>query len=283
VVLLTSQTATTVIAWQTQQMPSRSLSLLASKEPYHQDSLQPQRRRLLCTAAAAAACLSLLPNEAAKAIFDGGVGGLGKTKPETGVVFVDPDVAPATQTASGLVTAELVLNRSAGDVALVSFESPWPLLRTAAGLEARDLATSDAAFCQVVTGKAIPRTASPSQQAAILQEILMDSVLNKQGKFGAYGLPTGIQVKAVSTPLSSDVTTSDNNVVPLFQLSFTTLTPGMRESERLYYVAVQSIRNTLVLLLVGTTANRFSRQKDVLRAVAQSWQVIPAPPKASRA
>lgn len=281
-VLLAVLASTKVSAWQTLPTPTRALPLYATNTPNHGDDDFQQSRRMVLWYTTAATVGLLVPSAPAIA-FDGGVGGLGKTKPETGVFFVDPDVAPATQTASGLVTAELVLDRSAGDVALVSFESPWPLLRTAAGLEARDLSTSDAAFCQVITGKTLSRTASPAQQAAALQEILTDSVLGKQGKFGAYGLPSGIQVKAVSLSSSSDSANgTTSNIPPMFQLSFTALTPGMRESERRYYVAVQSIRNTLVLLLVGTTENRFAREKDVLRAVAQSWQVVPAPPKASR-
>ena len=85
-----------------------------------------------------------------------------------------------------------------------------------------------------------------------------------------YGAPSSIKVKAVvDDPL-------------LYQLSFTTLTPGMRESDRKYFVSVRSVSNTLVLLLVGTSATRFANQEAVMKKVAQSWQVVQAPKKAAR-
>ena len=90
-----------------------------------------------------------------------------------------------------------------------------------------------------------------------------------KGKFGMYGAPSSIKVKALEDDAS------------LYQLSFTTLTPGMRESDRKYFVSVRSVTHTLVLLLVGTTANRFAGQENVMRKVAQSWQVVEAPKKST--
>ena len=113
--------------------------------------------------------------------FDGGVGGLGKTRPDTGIVYVDPD-AVVEQTAAGVISAELLVG-NAGDAALVSFQSPWPLLGTAkAGLEARDLITSDAAFCQVVAGgqTILRRATTPKEAASSLKQILQESVLAPQ-------------------------------------------------------------------------------------------------------
>ena len=88
-----------------------------------------------------------------------------------------------------------------------------------------------------------------------------------------YGAPSNIKVKAV-----------DANDASLYQLTFTALTPAMRESDRKYYVSVRTVgrNNTLVLLLVGTTAARFASQEVVMRKVAQSWQVVEAPKKATR-
>ena len=68
--------------------------------------------------------------------FDGGVGGLGKTKPETGVEFFDETAAPI-QSDQGLVAAEI--RGKDGSPILVSFESPWPLLPTSGTLETRDV------------------------------------------------------------------------------------------------------------------------------------------------
>lgn len=143
-------------------------------------SLLVSRRSLLRASSAIGWWIIANDNQAAHAIFDGGIGGLGKTRPETGVVFVNPD-APAEQTASGIVSAELVLDDTTGDVALVSFQSPWPLLATATGLEARDLVTSDAAFCQVVPGS-LASASTSKEAAAILKQILQESVLASQGK-----------------------------------------------------------------------------------------------------
>ena len=54
--------------------------------------------------------------------FDGGVGGLGKTRPQTGVVFRD-DTAGATSTSSDDRTNELIAPD--GTPAFVTFSSPW--------------------------------------------------------------------------------------------------------------------------------------------------------------
>lgn len=223
---------------------------------------------------------STLP-PAAHAVFDGGIGGLGKTRPDTGVVPVNADMPPQ-QTANGVVSAELLADERRGDVALVSFRAPWPLLATSTGLEARDLSTSDAAFCQVVQGTS-PVAANNNKissgkdaAAASLQAILETSVLAPQGKFGMYGAPSGVRVKRVAG--GGD---DDDDDPQLFQLSFTTLTPGMRESDRRYYVAVRELETSdaLFLLLVGSTAPRFAGQKELMRTVARSWRVTAAPPQ----
>lgn len=88
-----------------------------------------------------------------------------------------------------------------------------------------------------------------------------------------YGAPSSIKVKPVDVDDAS-----------LFQLTFTALTPAMRESDRKYYVSVRTVANNgvIVLLVVGTTAARFASQEAVMRKVAQSWQVVQAPQKAMR-
>lgn len=236
---------------------------------------QHSRRWLLAhtTAAALGAWVGIRTPPAAHAVFEGGIGGMGKTKPETGVVFLNPDILP-TQSRTGLVTAELVVNDR---VALVSFASPWPLLTTAAGLETRDLSTSDAAFCQVIASARLPISSSGSakQTAAALSQVLQESVLAPQGKFGAYGAPSDIKVKPVADTSTTEGTT-------LYQLTFTSLTPSLRESDRTYYVSVQSLDQALVLLLVGSTAARVRAQQAQMRQVADSWQVVAAPRTAQK-
>ena len=81
------------------------------------------------------AAAALLPSPGAAGTFVGGVGGLGKTRPETGVVFRDG-------AASDELAAELL--PPDGTPALLRFAAPWPLLRTSGGVEAScELVTSN--------------------------------------------------------------------------------------------------------------------------------------------
>ena len=69
--------------------------------------------------------------------FEGGVGGLGKTRPQTGVVFCDPAAAALTiQTAAGDVNYELIAPD--GTTVFLSFYAPWPISKSVSGIEARD-------------------------------------------------------------------------------------------------------------------------------------------------
>lgn len=103
--------------------------------------------------------------------FDGGVGGLGKTKPETGVVLWG-ESAPL-QNQQGIVLAELNVG---GDPVLVEFTTPWPLLPTTSGLEARNLQSSESAFVSV-----LPTNVSSDKQ---LKQAVLDNILGSQGKYG---------------------------------------------------------------------------------------------------
>ena len=122
--------------------------------------------------------------------FDGGVGGLGKTRPQTGVVFLDEEVAASTtQSSSGDVTYELV--SPDGTTAFVSFKSPWPLLQTAAGVECRDISGGyESAFIQV---------AEIQKGSEIKPAQLKEAIFSSKGKFGMYGSPTDIRIKKVDS------------------------------------------------------------------------------------
>lgn len=75
------------------------------------------------TSAFVAGALSTLFIPQANA-FDGGVGGLGKTRPQTGVVFRDPEDASSSATASGDdVTYELLAPD--GTPTFLTFSAPW--------------------------------------------------------------------------------------------------------------------------------------------------------------
>lgn len=74
------------------------------------------------TSAFVAGALSTLFIPQANA-FDGGVGGLGKTRPQTGVVFRDPEDASSSATAGDDVTYELLAPD--GTPTFLTFSAPW--------------------------------------------------------------------------------------------------------------------------------------------------------------
>ena len=117
--------------------------------------------------------------------FEGGVGGLGKTKPSTGVVLFNENSAPI-QNGQGIISAEI--ESISGKPILVSFQTPWPLLATS-GLEARDIRNPESSFVQVV-----PRV-NNWQDKKVFQQLLIETVFAKAGKFSAYGEPYGFQIK----------------------------------------------------------------------------------------
>ena len=115
----------------------------------------------------------LLPSTPTLA-FDGGVGGLGKTKPETGVVLYS-DSAPL-QNQQGIVSAELNVG---GDPVLVEFTTPWPLLSTTSGLEARNLQSSESAFVSI-----LPAAKTKPLNEKLFKQAVLDNIFGSQGKYG---------------------------------------------------------------------------------------------------
>jgi hypothetical protein len=192
--------------------------------------------------------------------FDGGVGGLGKTRPETGVVFRDEEAAASTtQSSSGDVTYELLAPD--GSPAFVTFNSPWPLLQTAAGIECRDISGGfESAFVQVAELK------KDTNEIKLLQEAIFGS----KGKFGMYGSPTDIKIKKVQSSEG------------LYLASFTTLTPAMRESDRKAYISTSKVGNGMFILVTTSTAVRFAKLDNSLQRVAESFTAIPAPSSSLR-
>jgi hypothetical protein len=204
--------------------------------------------------------------------FDGGVGGLGKTKPQTGVQFFGETSGPI-QNDQGIVTAEI--QSVSGKPILVSFQTPWPLL-TSSGLEARDLRNSESAFVQVVP---TPKSNNWKDKKSF-EQLLLDSVLASTGKFGMYGQPYSVQAKPIvrKTDGGDDDSSNNNSSQQRFSVTFTTLTPAMRESERKVWIQCQPIdSDTLVLLVVGTTASRFPSNEAIFRNVVDSFQAVKAP------
>ena len=249
------------------------------RDNHYNDS--SSRRSLLlhtATAASAATLLSILVSHPIAPVyaFEGGIGGLGKTKPETGVAFLS-NVLPTQDTTTGLVTAEIVLQQEKEQQQqpyLVQFASPsWPLLPTTRGLEVRDLQQPESAFVQIIDQVPLPLTKS-----VVKKVILTDNILSNQGKFGAYGSPTDLKV-------TQQEQQGDGNNDLLFTATFTTLTPGLRESDRRILLQCVPVgtnnkngnTSTVLVLVAGTTLQRFSKQEGKLRALVESLRVTPTP------
>lgn len=153
--------------------------------------------------------LLLLPflNSPTSSAFDGGVGGLGKSKPDTGVIFANADL-PLTFSGGNDISTEL-FSPDRKTVALLSFYAPWPLLRSTTGIESRDLANPEAAFVLV----------SPTTHAGIIdasnipQSYFEQTIFGPSGKFGMYGTVSDLKVKKVQ----------DKKSTSIYLASFTTL------------------------------------------------------------
>ena len=187
-------------------------------------------------------------------------GGLGKTKPQTGVKLFEASSTPI-QNEKGIVSAEIT--SANGKPLRIEFQTPWPLLPTTSGLEARDLRSSESAFVQVAP------EVSNWQSPKVFKELLMDSVLATQGKFGAYSTPVDVKVK----PLPDD----------RFSVTFISYTPAMRESERQLWIKPIVADSTLILLIVGTTKARFPSQEKSFGKILDTFLAVPAPESKLRA
>ena len=163
------------------------------------------------------------------------------------------------QNEQGIVSAEI--KSINGKPLRIEFQTPWPLLPTTSGLEARDLRSSESAFVQVA-----PEVAN-WQNPKVFKQLLIDSVLASQGKFGAYGTPVDIKVKPLSADERKDT----------FSVTFTSYTPAMRESERQLWIKPIVADSTLVLLIVGTTKARFPSQEKIFGKVLDTFIAVPAP------
>ncbi len=233
------------------------------------------RARFLATAAAVATTTTAttqILHPPPSFAFDGGVGGLGKTKPQTGVVFAYPELAEvAIQELSipGDVNAEL-LTPDEGTPVFLSFYAPWPMLKSQ-GIESRDLANAESSFVQVAT---IPD--GYKEGDVLKKQFFIDSIFGQTGKYGAYGTPTDVKISKV--PLGEN----EKRNSTLYQATFVTLTPAMRESDRKVYISTKVIGNGVFMLVTGTTLPRFKGQEKTLRKVADSFECVEAPKSSFR-
>ena len=144
------------------------------------------------------------------------------------------------------------------------------------GIESRDLANAEAAFVQVAP--------KPDNYSGTLQKkFFIDTIFGPTGKFGAYGEATDVKVSKVPGGVDSESTstsTSNNSkqrVGDLYVVSFTTLTPAMRESDRKAYVSTKIVGDGVFMLVTGTTMGRFRSKEGLLRRVAESFDCLEAP------
>jgi len=203
--------------------------------------------------------------------FEGGVGGLGKNKPLTGVVFANPETVYLASSIStpGDYNAEL-LAPDGITPAFLSFYAPWPMMKSS-GIDSRDLANPESAFVQVAPA---PENENSFSIEKIPKSFFVDSIFGKAGKYGMYGTPTDIRISKVRDGEKDDL---NNQISSIYSATFTTLTPAMRESDRKVYISTTIVGNGVFMLVTGTTASRFKNQDALLKKVAQSFICVEAP------
>ena len=239
-------------------------------------------RTLMVITTAAVTSTSSIPCNA----FEGGVGGLGKTKPVTGVELFDDSMMPTQNEKNGEISVEIKGCSSDGKSIpiLVSFQSPWPLLSSSGSLESRDIRSTESAFIQVIdTSNNNKKITSNNwkDDKKVFQQLLIDTVFNSEGKFGAYGTPYDVQVKNQKRNNVGSIDSNKNEDYQYYTVTFTTLTPAMRESERIAIIgAKQVLDGTMLLLVVTTLRTKFSDKPQIEKTfnnIVSSFQVIPAP------
>uniref|UniRef100_A0A7S3BS30 Uncharacterized protein n=1 Tax=Haptolina ericina TaxID=156174 RepID=A0A7S3BS30_9EUKA len=182
----------------------------------------------------------------------------GKSKPELGIYLVDEPKASRDS-----VTADLIL--SGGIIATAAFESPWPLAQGGYYDVEKSTREGDAAYLQVVgLGKGESLKALPPKWFG-------EKLFSVDGRYGAYGAPTDIKVKASGTEGE-----------PVFDVSFTALTPGGSEVPRRGIVrAIQAPGSPDVLLLTCTTTpTRWKKEgaDAVSRSAVGTFRVVATRP-----
>lgn len=210
--------------------------------------------------------MSLLSPTLPAYAFDFGVGGLSKIKPlQTGVELWDAESSPI-QNARVFVSAEMA--SSSGKPILVTLQSPWLVSSVSSGLlQARDLRHSESLFVQVLALD--PQRKDDWQIPSQFRQLLLESgILASPGKLGAYESPTNVKVEAVQD-------------TSIFKVTFTLhATPSvLKESEerQLWIQPKATDKDTLVLLVVGTTQSRFVSQQAAFQKVVSSFTVVAAP------
>ena len=205
--------------------------------------------------------------------FDGGVGGLGKTKPSTGVIFANPENIEIASSISTPGDYNTELLSPDGTPAFLSFFAQWPMLKST-GIESRDLSNAESSFVQV---EKLPE--GKSSGSSLPKSFFVNSIFGQTGKYGMYGTPTDIKISKVRDGGSGS---GDDDRSSIYLASFTTLTPAMRESDRKALIAVSTVGDGVFMLVTGTTAARFKSQEPILRKIADSFVCVEAPKSSLR-
>jgi hypothetical protein len=199
--------------------------------------------------------------------FDFDAGGWSKTKPlQTGVELWDAESSPIPN-ARVFVSAEMA--SSSGNPILVTLQTPWLVSSVSSVLlQARDLRHSESLFVQVLTLD--PQRKDDWQIPSHFQQLLLESgILASPGKLGSYGSPTNVKVEAVQDTSTLEVT---------FTLHHTTPSVWKESEERRLWIKPIAIdKDTLVLLVVGTTQSRFVSQQAAFQKVVNSFTAVAAP------
>jgi len=163
-----------------------------------------ERRSALAALASSLAAPAHAKSYQSGLVFEGGAGGLTKTKPNTGVkqaVGAVDDERPKT-TPAGPVAARLAGRK--GLPVDVAFDAPFP---TTPGLVSRDYQTGDGAYVLVAPAK------------GALKKVVSDKIFAADGKYGSYGAPSEVRLKESERRGDGD---------EVFEYTFVALTPARR-------------------------------------------------------
>ena len=213
-----------------------------------------ERRSALAALASSLAAPANAKSYQSGLVFEGGAGGLTKTKPNTGVkqaAGVVDDERPKT-TPAGPVAARLAGRK--GLPVDVSFDAPFP---TTPGLVSRDYQTGDGAYVLVAPAK------------GALKKVVSDKVFAADGKYGSYGAPSEVKLKGSERRGDGD---------EVFEFTFVALTPAMREvARRVRARAIQVGGDDVFILVAGSTAARWRVAEPALCKAVDSFAARPAP------
>jgi len=171
----------------------------------------------------------------------------GKTKPDLGIFLVNEP-----QQSADKVTAEVVL--SGGLAATAAFDTKWPLASGGYYDVEANSREGDTVFLQVVP------LARGESFASLKPSWYADKLFSVEGRYGAYGQPVDVKVKA-STEAAEGT----------YDLSFSTLTPGGSDVARKGVVrALQAPGSSDVLLLTASASTSRWRKEGADAASRRS-------------